>query len=175
MDSSTRLAYVLFQLTPTRTRCDLVVFTGSNKKEKIASGLFEPFITHLKYAKEQIPKGGYSITLRPPLPDSSWFTKGTLERFVQFVSTLKVLERFVTIKNEITQIENSIQANKILNNDVTVQTEEAKIIYTSAKKLFSGGSSSSDRGDLPEKKKEGEPRHLSVEGMDTTSGLCRLE
>ncbi|KAF5207190.1 Cop1-interacting protein, partial [Thalictrum thalictroides] len=103
--------------------CDLVVFSGS-KKEKIASGLLEPFISHLKYAKEQIPKGGYSITLRPPTSDSSWFSKGTLERFVRFVKTPEVIERFVTIEKEITQIEGSVQSNELLNKDATERIEE---------------------------------------------------
>ncbi|KAK6946750.1 hypothetical protein RJ641_000223, partial [Dillenia turbinata] len=112
MDSSTRLDHALFQLTPTRTRCDLVIF-ASGKSEKLASGLLEPFLSHLRFAKELIPKGGYSITLSPPESAASnaiWFTKGTLERFVRFVSTPEVLERFVTIEREILQIENSIQS-----------------------------------------------------------------
>ncbi|KAL0363347.1 UNVERIFIED_CONTAM: COP1-interacting protein 7 [Sesamum calycinum] len=81
MDPKALLDYALFQLTPTRTRCDLIVFSGK-KSEKLASGLVEPFISHLKYAKDQIPKGGYSITLRPPptADDASWFTKVTFQR-----------------------------------------------------------------------------------------------
>ncbi|MCL7049074.1 hypothetical protein MKW94_027794 [Papaver nudicaule] len=114
MDSNVHLDYALFQLTPTRTRCDLVVFSG-NKNEKLASGLVDPFISHLRCAKEQIPKGGYSIKLCPPSSNSSWFTKGTLERFVRFVSTPEVLERFVTIETEISQIEVSIQTNEASN------------------------------------------------------------
>ncbi|KAK9152659.1 hypothetical protein Sjap_000139 [Stephania japonica] len=120
MDSSTRLDYALFQLTPTRTRCDLVVVSGS-RKEKVASGLLEPFVSHLKSAKDQISKGGYSITLRAPSADKSWFTKGTLERFVRFVSTPEVLERFVTIEKEISQIECSVQSNEL--SDSTVADE----------------------------------------------------
>ncbi|KAI3876282.1 hypothetical protein MKW92_010993 [Papaver armeniacum] len=116
MDSNVHLDYALFQLTPTRTRCDLVVFSG-NKNEKLASGLLDPFISHLRYAKEQIPKGGYSIKLCPPSSNSSWFTKGTLERFVRFVSTPEVLERFVTIETEISQIEVSIQTNESSNTN----------------------------------------------------------
>ncbi|KAG6383713.1 hypothetical protein SASPL_156514 [Salvia splendens] len=81
MDSNTILDHALFQLTPTRTRCDLVVFSGK-KSEKLASGLLEPFVAHLKYAKDQIPKGGYSITLRPPRDDASWFTKATFQSIV---------------------------------------------------------------------------------------------
>ncbi|GMI82364.1 hypothetical protein like AT1G61100 [Hibiscus trionum] len=114
MDSTTILDRALFQLTPTRTRFDLVLFY-KGKNEKLASGLFEPFICHLKFARDQISKGGYSITLQPPAPATPWFTKATFERFVRFVSTPAVLERFVTIETEILQIERSIQANELAN------------------------------------------------------------
>ncbi|TYI81763.1 hypothetical protein E1A91_D05G176400v1 [Gossypium mustelinum] len=116
MDSATLLDRALFQLTPTRTRFDLVLFY-KGKNEKLASGLFEPFICHLKFARDQISKGGYSITLQPPAPATPWFTKATFERFVRFVSTPAVLERFVTIETEILQIERSIQANELANAD----------------------------------------------------------
>nr|GEW86936.1 COP1-interacting protein 7 [Tanacetum cinerariifolium] len=62
MDPLTHLEYALFQLTPTRTRCDLLLCYGS-KKEKLASGLVEPFISHLKYFKDQISKGGLVVML----------------------------------------------------------------------------------------------------------------
>ncbi|KAL6544381.1 COP1-interacting protein 7 [Orobanche minor] len=122
MESRTLLDYAVFRLTPTRTRCDLVIFAGE-KKEKIASGLLEPFVTHLKSAKDRISKGGYSITLQPASSDSSsssssWFTKATLERFVRFVSTPEVLERFVTIEREINQIESSIESNELIDGGV---------------------------------------------------------
>ncbi|PSS16202.1 Dentin sialoprotein [Actinidia chinensis var. chinensis] len=110
MDPRTRLDHALFQLTPTRTRCDLIVFAGGGS-EKLASGLLEPFLSHLKCAKDQIQKGGYSITLQSPLGNASWFIKATLQRFVRFVNTPEVLERFVTLEREITQIESSIQSN----------------------------------------------------------------
>ncbi|KAA8523865.1 hypothetical protein F0562_010288 [Nyssa sinensis] len=119
MDSRTRLDYALFQLTPTRTRCDLVISAGGTS-EKLASGLLEPFRSHLKCAKDQIQKGGYSITLQPPsTATAAWFTKATLERFVRFVGTPEVLERFVTIEREISQIESSVQSNDY----TTVATE----------------------------------------------------
>ncbi|KAB2049196.1 hypothetical protein ES319_A13G160100v1 [Gossypium barbadense] len=100
MDLRTRLDYVLFQLTPTKTRCELVIFAGK-ESEKLEPGLLDPFISHLKTAKDQISKGGYSITLRPVGLTPSWFTKATLQRFVRFVSTPEVLERFVTVEREI--------------------------------------------------------------------------
>ncbi|XP_021865324.2 COP1-interacting protein 7 isoform X2 [Spinacia oleracea] len=115
MESSTRLDYVLFQLTPTRTRCELVIFAGKSN-EKLAYGLLEPFIAHLRSAKDQISKGGYSVTLRPPSSvNSHWFTKGTVLRFVRFVSTPEALERFVTIEREISQLENSIKSYEAPN------------------------------------------------------------
>ncbi|KAK9288253.1 hypothetical protein L1049_016703 [Liquidambar formosana] len=122
MKSSTRLDSAGFQLTPTRTRCDLII-TANGKTEKIASGLLNPFIAHLKTAKDQIEKGGYSIILEPePSSDATWFTKGTVERFVRFVSTPEVLERVYTIESEILQIEEAIAIQS--NNDIGLSTVE---------------------------------------------------
>lgn len=110
MDPLTHLEYALFQLTPTRTRCDLLIFSGHNK-EKLASGLVEPFVSHLKFFKDQISKGGYSITLRPPTTSSFWFTKFTFQRLVRFINSPEVLERFIRLEREILQIENSNNSN----------------------------------------------------------------
>lgn len=55
-----------------------MIFAGK-ESEKLASGLLDPFIPHLKTAKDQISKGGYSITLRP-VGITPWFTKATLQR-----------------------------------------------------------------------------------------------
>lgn len=61
-------------------RCELLVFCGT-RREKIASGLFEPFVSHLKFVKDEISKGGYSIKLLPPTTNGAfWFTKATFER-----------------------------------------------------------------------------------------------
>ncbi|KAJ4967882.1 hypothetical protein NE237_014583 [Protea cynaroides] len=116
MKSTTRLDSVVFHLTPTRTRCDLVII-ANGKTEKIVSGLLNPFLAHLKAAQEQMAKGGYSISLEPNCgSDATWFTKGTVERFVRFVSTPEVLERVKTIESEILQIEEAIaiQSNENL-------------------------------------------------------------
>lgn len=115
MKSSTQLDSVVFHLTPTRTRCDLIII-ANGKKEKIASGLLNPFLAHLKTAEDQIAKGGYSIFLEPdPDNDATWFTKGTVERFVRFVSTPEILERVSTLESEILQIEEAIAIQG--NND----------------------------------------------------------
>ncbi|CAH8342666.1 unnamed protein product [Eruca vesicaria subsp. sativa] len=108
MKSSTRLDSVVFQLTPTRTRCDLLV-TANGKTEKIATGLLDPFLAHLKTAQDQVSKGGYSIILKPEGSDNAaWFTKGTVERFVRFVSNPDVLERVYNLETEIKQIKEAI-------------------------------------------------------------------
>ncbi|XP_021752124.1 uncharacterized protein LOC110717670 isoform X2 [Chenopodium quinoa] len=116
MKSSTRLDSIVFQLTPTRTRCDLVI-TANGKSEKIASGLLKPFLAHLKAAEEQIGKGGYSIVLEPKNgSDAAWFTKGTVERFVRFVSSPEILERVCTIESEILQIDKAISLQNSNDN-----------------------------------------------------------
>ncbi|XP_007035156.2 PREDICTED: uncharacterized protein LOC18603243 isoform X1 [Theobroma cacao] len=122
MKSSTRLDSVVFQLTPTRTRCDLVI-SANGKTEKIASGLLNPFLAHLKTAQEQVAKGGYSIILQPePSIDATWFTKGTVERFVRFVSTPEILERVYTVESEILQIEEAIAIQS--NNNIGLSAVE---------------------------------------------------
>ncbi|XP_062187337.1 COP1-interacting protein 7-like [Phragmites australis] len=108
MRPDARLDSVVFQLTPTRTRFDLVLIVNG-RKEKLASGLLKPFLAHLKAAQDQIAKGGYSITLEPSSGiNAPWFTRGTVERFVRFVSTPEVLERVTTLESEILQLEDAI-------------------------------------------------------------------
>ncbi|KZV33737.1 hypothetical protein F511_33479 [Dorcoceras hygrometricum] len=97
-------------------RCDLIIIS-KDKKEKIVSGLLNPFLSHLKTAQDQISKGGYSILLEPKNgSDAAWFTKATLERFVRFVSTPEILERVHTLETEILQIEEAIIAQS--HNDI---------------------------------------------------------
>ncbi|XP_077250756.1 COP1-interacting protein 7-like isoform X2 [Tasmannia lanceolata] len=122
MKSETRLDSAVFQLTPTRTRCDLVI-TANGKTEKIASGLVNAFVAHLKTAQDEIAKGGYSITLEPdPGTDATWFTKGTVERLVWFVSTPELLERVNTIESEIFQIDEAISSQS--NDNIRLSTVE---------------------------------------------------
>ncbi|XP_057450980.1 COP1-interacting protein 7 isoform X2 [Lotus japonicus] len=138
MEPNSRLDHALFQLTPTRTRCDLIIVAGG-VNERLASGILEPFLSHLKSAKDQISKGGYSITLHPPVAHAPWFTKATLLRFVRFVSTPEVLERFVTIEKEIVQIEDSIQSsekgNLVAETEGNVSSADGRIKRSTTSKL----------------------------------------
>jgi hypothetical protein len=60
-----------------------LIICVNGKIEKVASGLVQPFLDHLKTAQDQVAKGGYSIILEPG-SDATWFTKGTVERFTLF-------------------------------------------------------------------------------------------
>ncbi|MCO5596616.1 hypothetical protein L7F22_050683 [Adiantum nelumboides] len=86
--------------------------------EKLASGFLKPFLNHLRAVEEQVIAGRESVKLERPQAyhGRSWFTKGTLERFVRFVSTPEVLERVKFIEDEFAQLEQvrSIQASSLL-------------------------------------------------------------
>ncbi|KAF8668738.1 hypothetical protein HU200_051924 [Digitaria exilis] len=105
MEADAPLDFALFQLSPRRQRCELVV-SGNGRTEKIASGSVKPFVAHLRAAEEQ-------ASAQPPLPAirlqlerrAPWFSKGTLERFVRFVSTPEVLELANTYDLEMSQLE----------------------------------------------------------------------
>ncbi|EEF33194.1 conserved hypothetical protein [Ricinus communis] len=108
MKPNTPLDYAVFQLSPRHSRCELFV-SSSGSTEKLASGLVKPFVAHLKVAEEQVAQAVHSIKLeverhRNANPET-WFTKGTLERFVRFVSTPEVLEMVNTFDAEMSQLE----------------------------------------------------------------------
>ncbi|GLT56051.1 hypothetical protein SLA2020_291240 [Shorea laevis] len=98
------LDYAVFQLSPKRSRCELFVSSNGNT-EKLAGGLVKPFVSHLKVAEEQIALAAQSIKLEVEKHKNAWFTKGTLERFVRFVSTPEVLESVNTFDAEMSQLE----------------------------------------------------------------------
>ncbi|XP_074302088.1 uncharacterized protein LOC141633532 [Silene latifolia] len=108
MQSDEPLDYAVFQLSPRRSRCELFV-SYDGTMEKLASGLVKPFVTHLKVAEEQVAVGGKSIRLDLDVERyknaETWFKKGTLERFVRFVSTPEVLEMVNTYDAEMSQLE----------------------------------------------------------------------
>ncbi|KAL2462385.1 uncharacterized protein Fot_53622 [Forsythia ovata] len=115
MKSNTPLDYAVFQLSPRRSRCELFVSSNGNM-EKLASGLVKPFVAHLKFAEEQVLSDAQSVKLEAGRQKRSktWFTKGTLERFVRFVSTPEVLELVNTFDAEMSQLE---AARKIYAED----------------------------------------------------------
>ncbi|XP_043719833.1 uncharacterized protein LOC122667568 isoform X2 [Telopea speciosissima] len=106
MKSDTLLDYAVFQLSPKRSRCELFI-SSDGMTEKLTSGLVKPFITHLTVAEEQVARAVQSIKLEVEKHKNAgkWFTKGTLERFVRFVSTPEALELVNTFDAEMSQLE----------------------------------------------------------------------
>ncbi|KAG0494525.1 hypothetical protein HPP92_005519 [Vanilla planifolia] len=106
MNSNFPLDHALFQLSPRRTRCELFV-SACGKTEKLASGFVKPFVTHLRIAEEQVSRAVPSIKLEVGRSKNAatWFNKGTVERFVRFVSTPEVLEIVNTLDAEMLQLE----------------------------------------------------------------------
>ncbi|GJZ40565.1 hypothetical protein Tco_0587451 [Tanacetum coccineum] len=120
MEFDTILDYAAFQLSPRHSRCELYV-SGNGNTEKLASGLVKPFMTHLKVVEEQVALSAKSIKLEVDKRKNvdSWFTKGTLERFVRFVSTPEIVELVVTYDAEMSQLE---AARKIYSQGSSDQT-----------------------------------------------------
>ncbi|CAA0816158.1 Unknown protein [Striga hermonthica] len=106
MKPDTPLDYAVFQLSPKHSRCELFV-SSDGTTEKIASGLLKPFISHFQIAEEQLSSFSPSVKLEVGRQRNTetWFTKGTLERFVRFVSTPEVLEQVNTYDAEMSQLE----------------------------------------------------------------------
>ncbi|KQK15129.1 uncharacterized protein LOC100830570 isoform X1 [Brachypodium distachyon] len=105
MEPDAPLDFALFQLSPGRSRCELVV-SGNGRTEKIASGSVKPFVAHLRAAEEQAAAQPPQPAIRLQLERrAAWFSKGTLERFVRFVSTPEVLEVANTFDAEMSQLE----------------------------------------------------------------------
>ncbi|CAO2840307.1 unnamed protein product [Amaranthus hypochondriacus] len=106
MTSDVPIDYAVFQLSPRRSWCELLV-SYDGTIEKVASGHVKPFVTHLKVAEEQFALAVKSIKLEVDRYKNAetWFTKGTVERFVQFVGTPEVLETVNTLDTEMSQLE----------------------------------------------------------------------
>ncbi|KAI4331326.1 hypothetical protein MLD38_029519 [Melastoma candidum] len=98
--------YAVFQLSPRRSRCELVISSNGNT-EKLASGLTKPFVDQLKVVEEQSARMVQYIKLevRKGKHRETWFTRGTLERFIRFVSTPEILELPSSFDAEMSQLE----------------------------------------------------------------------
>ncbi|GLJ06284.1 hypothetical protein SUGI_0035230 [Cryptomeria japonica] len=94
----------MLSFKPIASRCELFYSSGG-EIEKLALGFLKSFPPHLRAAEEQGARAGHSIKLQVPEYQNggvSWFTKGTLERFV---STPEVLELFNNVATGMSQLE----------------------------------------------------------------------
>ncbi|KAH9308897.1 hypothetical protein KI387_036808, partial [Taxus chinensis] len=119
MKADTLLDYAAFQLYPGQTRCELVV-SGGGEAENLDPVLLEALIAHLPAARKLANEA--VLVLKLELYENEnvaqWFTKGTVERFIRFVSTPEVLERANAIQEEIAQLETARKFHLALYSQV---------------------------------------------------------
>ncbi|XP_013744594.1 COP1-interacting protein 7-like isoform X1 [Brassica napus] len=101
MKADSILDYAIFELSHKHSRCELFV-SSNGETEKLASGLIEPFVNHLSVLATQ---SLFRAEVEKNQNGKSWFTRRTLERFVQFVNGPEVLVRVGTIDLEMSQLE----------------------------------------------------------------------
>ncbi|XP_010537640.1 PREDICTED: uncharacterized protein LOC104812265 isoform X2 [Tarenaya hassleriana] len=138
MMSDTVLDYAVFQLSPKHSRCELFI-SSNGQTEKLASGLIQPFVTNLRILEAQAAQGVQSsirLEVEKSQDAETWFTKGTLKRFVRFVSNPEALERVNTFDLEMSQL------------------EEARKLYTQESKDRQRGGSDDGGGMADATKKE---------------------
>ncbi|XP_010498083.1 PREDICTED: glutamic acid-rich protein-like isoform X2 [Camelina sativa] len=108
MKADTVLDYAVFELSPKNSRYELFVWSNE-EEEKLASGLIQPFLNHLRVLESQASqRTESSIRLEFKKSDNgvkSWFTKRTVERFVLYVNSPELLERVNTFDLEMSQLE----------------------------------------------------------------------
>ncbi|KAF0908127.1 hypothetical protein E2562_022945 [Oryza meyeriana var. granulata] len=138
MEPDAPLDFALFQLSPRRSRCELVV-SGNGRTEKIASGSVKPFVAHLRAAEEQAAAHPPAAAIRLQLERrAAWFSKGALERFVRFVSTPEVLEMANTFDAEMSQLEGArkIYAQGVAGGAILDGAESAAAADITKKELL---------------------------------------
>ncbi|KAL0697830.1 hypothetical protein Bca4012_053952 [Brassica carinata] len=120
MKTDTVLDYAIFELSQKHSRCELFV-SSNGETEKLASGLIEPFVNHLSVLATQ---SLFRAEVEKNDNGKSWFTRRTLERFVQFVNGPEVLERVNTFDSEMSQLEVARTLYSRDDGDVTDATKE---------------------------------------------------
>ncbi|KAJ4916030.1 COP1-interacting protein-related protein [Raphanus sativus] len=101
MKADSVLDYAIFELSHKHSRCELFV-SSNGETEKLASGLIQPFVNHLSVLATQ---SLFRAEVEKSQNGKSWFTRRTLERFVEFVNGPEVLVRVGTIDLEMSQLE----------------------------------------------------------------------
>ncbi|XP_038719618.1 uncharacterized protein LOC120012325 isoform X2 [Tripterygium wilfordii] len=101
------LDYATIQVFPTENRYEAFV-CGNNKVEKVSNGPLEQLLPHLSGVNDLYAKRSNStFTLEHPEEFShlAWFTKSTLNRFLQIVASPDFLNTAKGIEGEISQLE----------------------------------------------------------------------
>ncbi|KAJ0101617.1 hypothetical protein Patl1_06805 [Pistacia atlantica] len=111
LDADTPLDYATIQIFPTQNRYEVFV-CGDNKVEKLAVGPLEQLLPYIPALKPLHAEGSYSnFTIQPPgkASSSAWFTKSTLNRFLNIVASPDLVNITKVIEGETSQLEEARQ------------------------------------------------------------------
>ncbi|XP_044461791.1 uncharacterized protein LOC123193070 [Mangifera indica] len=111
LDADAPLHYATIQIFPTQNRYEVFV-CGDNKVEKLAVGPLEQLLPYIPGLKPLHAKGSYSnFTTQPAGKASSaaWFTKSTLNRFLNIVGSPDLVNITKIIEGEMSQLEEARQ------------------------------------------------------------------
>eukprot|EP00257_Ricinus_communis_P017344 XP_015575764.1 uncharacterized protein LOC8276641 isoform X1 [Ricinus communis] len=100
------LDYATIQVFPAQNRYEVSV-CGADEVEKLTTGLLEQLLPHLPGVKNLNSKGSNTnLKLQVAgLDDTTWFTKSTLNRFLQIISSPDFMSSSKLIEGEMSQLE----------------------------------------------------------------------
>ncbi|XP_038695310.1 uncharacterized protein LOC119992527 isoform X2 [Tripterygium wilfordii] len=107
IDGDAPLDYATIQVFPSENRFEAFV-CGNNKVEKLSVGLLEQLLPHLPGVNDLYAKGSnctFTLELPEEFSPAVWFTKSTINRFLQIVAFTDFLNTGKGIEGEISQLE----------------------------------------------------------------------
>ncbi|KAL9379637.1 hypothetical protein Peur_028119 [Populus x canadensis] len=107
IDADAPLDYATIQIFPTKNRYEIFV-CGDDEVEKLAVGLLEQILPHLPEVHKMYAKGSnaiFKLQVTGELSNVPWFTKSTLNRFLQLAGSPDLVNTSMTIEGEISQLE----------------------------------------------------------------------
>ncbi|XP_050209771.1 COP1-interacting protein 7-like [Mercurialis annua] len=137
IDGDAPLDYATIQIFPAHNRYEVFV-CGGGEVEKLTIGLLEQLLPHLPGVNNLHAKGSNAnlkLQLRG-LHDTTWFTKSTLNRFLQIVSSPDFMKSSKLVEGEMSQLEEarkfhlSIHPQGHANHFESGQTDGCNLIET---------------------------------------------
>ncbi|XP_031108732.1 COP1-interacting protein 7-like isoform X1 [Ipomoea triloba] len=107
MHTDVLLDYVEFQIYPSQNRYEACI-CWDNEVEAVASGVLEQLAQHSSKVKALSSKGwDATFKLEPPdnVSEATWFSKSTLIRFLNIISSVDILDKANAMEKEISQLE----------------------------------------------------------------------